>query len=121
MLQINKISKYKTWIVVLGLIVGLALVCHPVASYFFDSSICQIEQQSQDDSTDQEKPEAKISSFNAVTPAQQVVSSIADYFILEEIELDEDRDIENHSTFVEKLPEKLIRVLFNFIISPNAP
>ncbi|MFY0627975.1 MAG: hypothetical protein JXR07_16880 [Reichenbachiella sp.] len=121
MMNIRKISKYQVWVIVLGLIVGLALVCQPIASHFFDSSLCQVEQNAHEDSAEKEAPDTKISAFNAVTPAQQVATTIADLFILDEIILDEDRDNGYDITFVEKIPGKLVRVLFNFIISPNAP
>ncbi|PIB36558.1 hypothetical protein BFP72_14685 [Reichenbachiella sp. 5M10] len=114
------ISKRNAFILILGMIIGMALIGQPIAKHYVDDlSYCQVD--SEDETTDQEGSQEKLSILEAVTPAAQF-QVITTYYHLLHTPVVFVGEIKHTSIdFIEKLPQKLQKVLFNFIIATNAP
>ncbi len=122
---LHDISKRNALILLLGMLVGIAVIGQPIAKeYIKHHQCCELQKKkesSEDKQEDSSQQQEEISVLEAVAPAAQLQVTSIEYDILDaEITF---RDLStgfNHD-FIEKLPQKLLRILFNFIISPNAP
>lgn len=119
---INNISKYKTLILVIGMVAALGIIAQPVLKAYADCEfVCEIEKDTADEKQDSENPnEAQISTLEAVAPTAQIHFAPLDFI------LNTQPKVENSETgtvdrLAVRLPEKLLKVLFNIIIAPNAP
>ncbi|WP_073120700.1 hypothetical protein [Reichenbachiella agariperforans] len=124
MKRIEDISKRNALILILGIMVGLAVIGQPIAvNYVKSHTCCELKKKQQSDETTDDVPQnqEEISSLEAVAPTAQIQVLSVDYDILEgKISFIETiRDYQH--AFNEKLSEKLLKVLFNYIIAPNAP
>lgn len=120
---INNITKYKALIIAIGMMAGLGIVAQPVLKAYVDyEKICQIEKDSdQNNDSGKESPsDAQISALEAVAPTAQIHLSPLD-FVLEDQPEVETRETGTLAKTAVRLPEKLLKVLFNIIIAPNAP
>lgn len=121
---INNISKYKTLILVIGMIAAMGIVAQPVLKVYGNCEIiCQLDKDIADDkdTSDKENPnEAQISTLEAVAPTAQIHFAPLD-FILNDQPPVETSEAGTMDRLAVRLPEKLLKVLFNIIIAPNAP
>lgn len=121
---INHISKYKTLILTIGMIAALGIIGQPIMKAYADCEfICQVEESTADEkeNTESEDPnEAQISTLEAVAPTAQIHFTPLDFVMNDqpEVETSESRTLDRLAV---RLPEKLLKVLFNIIIAPNAP
>ncbi|MEO9850103.1 MAG: hypothetical protein ABJE80_12695 [Reichenbachiella sp.] len=123
--MINNITKYKALILAIGMIAGLGIVAQPVLKAYVDcEKICQLEKNADSDQksdAEEENPnEAQISALEAVAPTAQIHLSPLD-FVLEDQPEAEMPETSILAKMAVRLPEKLLKVLFNIIIAPNAP
>lgn len=126
MKTINHIAKFKTFILVIGLIAGLGIVAQPILKNYVDcTERCEInkESDSNDDSSkksDQSDEKTYVSALEAVAPTAQIHFSPLDFLL------------QNHTPTTKpalslaeylavNLPEKFVKFLFNVLIAPNAP
>ena len=74
-------------------------------------------------SQDSDTPETFVfsTSIEALAPSPIFHNASTIYFVLDEILLIEELDLNFDFEFFEVFSENLIRILFNFIIAPNAP
>ncbi len=108
----------------IGLIIGLAVVGQPILKEYFDCPLtCEIkkDQESQKSEKEDQKSIEQISTLEAVTPVSQVQQIATDFFILNILSFKTEEAKSQAPTFNEKIPVKLLKVLFNIIIAPNAP
>lgn len=121
---INNISKYKTLILTIGMIAALGIIGQPIMKAYADCEfICEVEKDVADEKqgTEKENPaEAQISTLEAVAPTAQIQFAPLD-FVLSELPTVADSKSETVEKLAVRLPEKLLKVLFNIIIAPNAP
>lgn len=121
---INNISKYKTLILTIGMVAALGIIGQPVMKAYADCEfICQLDKDvaEEKDNTDKENPnDAQISTLEAVAPTAQIHFAPLDFVLNNqpEVEHSETRTLDRLAV---RLPEKLLKVLFNIIIAPNAP
>lgn len=123
--MITNIAKFKTLILAIGMMAGLGIVAQPILkAYASDELVCQIEKDeasSQQSDADKENPnDAQISTLEAVAPTAQIQLSPLD-FVLEDQLTTETSETKLMTKMAVRLPEKLLKVLFNIIIAPNAP
>lgn len=123
--MITNIAKFKTLILAIGMMAGLGIVAQPILkAYASDELVCQIEKDeasSQQSDADKENPNgAQISTLEAVAPTAQIQLSPLD-FVLEDQLTTETSETKLMTKMAVRLPEKLLKVLFNIIIAPNAP
>lgn len=106
------------------MIIAIAVIGQPIAKEYIDCPFtCEIKDDHRsDDTQDDKEPIAEqISAFDAVAPTAQLQVVNADFFI---IDLSTNHNIEDEirsTPFIEKISRKLLKVLFNNIIAPNAP
>ncbi len=117
MLRLKDISKLRSGVLALGIVLAVAIIGLPIAAQY-NTQLSQVEVQ--DDESDSESSEF-IASFEAVAPAPIFQDASTIYFVLDEIRMVEELDLTFDFEFIEVFSENLIRVLFNFIIAPNAP
>ncbi|MEO9967541.1 MAG: hypothetical protein ABJF11_17220 [Reichenbachiella sp.] len=123
---ITNIAKYKSFILLVGMLAGLCIVAQPIVRSYVDSAITyQVDQKATD--SDQQKDakegnpsEVQISVLEAVTPTAQLHLSPLDFTVQDQPTAEAPRS-KTLVSAVEVLPEKLLKVLFNIIIAPNAP
>ncbi len=101
----------------IGLIIAILVIGQPFLTE--KSDLCDKKVEQSDDKS--ETNDEAVSSLEAVSPTHQVQDVSTAYYILDEVFLDEEVIHEKTSAFIEKVRTNLIRVLFNFIIAPNAP
>ena len=116
--RLQNILKHRTLLIVTGIVIALAIVSVPVMkSYVTCPVVAKCEPT---DKQEEKKPETQVSSFDAVAPVLQVD------FNIEEI-LTEVFKIEHNTVqpailkYISETPEKFLKILFRWIISPNAP
>lgn len=106
------------------MMIGIAVIGQPLIREYMDCPLtCKIKDDSNNDETqDDEGPVSEqISAFEAIAPAAQIQVVSTDFFILD-LSLHNNYETEIRSTlFIEKASQKLLKVLFNNIIAPNAP
>lgn len=120
---INNISKYKTLILVIGMVAALSVVAQPVLKAYADCEfVCQVEKKGADqqDSEKENPSEAQISTLEAVAPTAQIHFAPLDFIMNTQPKV-EDSEMGTMDRLAVHLPEKLLKVLFNIIIAPNAP
>ncbi|WP_422361674.1 hypothetical protein [Reichenbachiella sp.] len=121
---INHISKYKTLILTIGMIAALGIIGQPIMKAYADCEfMCQMDKDVNDkkDSSDKENPnEAQISTLEAVAPTAQIHFAPLDFVMNDQPEV-EPSETQTLDRLAVRLPEKLLKVLFNIIIAPNAP
>ncbi|WP_420582000.1 hypothetical protein [Reichenbachiella sp.] len=120
---INHISKYKALILSIGMIAALGIVGQPIMKAYADCEfICQVEKAANEkDNSETENPnEAQISTLEAVAPTAQIHFAPLDFVLNDqpEVETPKSKALDRMAV---RLPEKLLKVLFNIIIAPNAP
>ncbi|MCV9387725.1 hypothetical protein [Reichenbachiella ulvae] len=120
---LHDISKRNALILILGMLVGIAVIGQPIAKeYIKHHQCCELKKESSDEKQeDRSNEQEEISALEAVAPAAQIQVTSIDYDLLDTEIIFRDFVSNFNHDFVEKLPQKLLRVLFNFIISPNAP
>lgn len=123
--MLKHISKRHTLVILLGMFVGIAVIGQPIVNeYVKQQERCELkkEKENSDEKSEDSTPEGeKISGIEAVAPATQIQVTDVDYDLMDtKVSFQVFVKKLNHD-FVESLSEKLLRVLFNFIISPNAP
>lgn len=119
---INNIAKYKSLILLIGIIAAIGLIAQPIAkSYAECEVISQVEKSAADQQQSEENPnDTQLSTLEAVAPTAQIHFAPLD-FVLEKTADPDIEEIENLTNTSVRLPEKLLKVLFNIIIAPNAP
>lgn len=119
---ISNIAKYRTFILLIGMMAGLSIIAQPLASAYVTSKIAdRTEKNVESDQQSTENPsEAQISTLEAVTPTAQLQLSPLT-LILEDELIEESLESKTWAKLVVHLPEKLLKVLFNILIAPNAP
>jgi len=126
MIKINDILNFRLLILSLGLVIGLGIVAQPMVENYIDcKSLCKAapdDSHPENSSSDEEKNESdtKFSSFEAVTSAVHIDVSPTN-LVTEEISIDKNPARITFAEMVRKVPRKLLKVLFNRIIAPNAP
>lgn len=122
MIYIKDISNKKGWILLIGLMIGLGIISQPIVESYADCrDTSSIEQNSADDnSSDEKEVETQVTALQAVNSVVHIDVSPSD-ITTTEISLDTNPERTSFSELVEKIPPKLLKVLFNRIISPNAP
>lgn len=118
MKKLQNILSAKSLIIAVGLITALIIVGQPVVDKHFKKT-CDKKVEQKSDDTDQ--GEETLSSLEALSPTHSVKDVSAAYYILEVIEVTTAVFERHTAVLVEKLRTNLIRILFNFIIAPNAP
>ena len=116
MMRIKDIAKFKGIIMVLGVVLATAIVGLPMVTQF-DRADAKIEAQN-DDSTESIE---YVASFEALTPSPIFQDASTIYFVLDEILLVEEVNLSFEFEVFEVFAEDFTRILFNFIIAPNAP
>lgn len=108
----------------MGMVIAIAVIGQPIAKEYIDCPFTSEvkEDQSSDNTQDGKEPVSEqVSAFDAVAPTAQVQVISSDFFIID-LFVNHNVDNEVRSTpFIEKISEKLLKVLFNNIIAPNAP
>ena len=117
MKRLQKIVTRKVLIVLIGLITAIVVVGQPIMIEQF--KVCSRLMEQTDDQS--EVNDETVSTLEAVSPAHQIQDISTAYYILEEVILDEEVIYEKTSEITERACTNFIRVLFNFIIAPNAP
>ncbi|WP_084373530.1 hypothetical protein [Reichenbachiella faecimaris] len=121
---INNISKYKMLILVIGMVAALGIVAQPVLKVYADCEfICQLDKDIADEKGDSEKEipnESQLSTLEAVAPTAQIHFAPLDFVLNDQPEV-ETSEMQTLDRLAVRLPEKLLKVLFNIIIAPNAP
>lgn len=122
---INNIAKYKTLILVVGIVAALGMIAQPIAKTYAECEIIsQVDKNAADtqqDGADDENPnEAQISTLEAVAPTAQIHFAPLDFILVKTSDPDVE-EIKGLTDTTIRLPEKLLKVLFNIIIAPNAP
>ncbi|UXP32970.1 hypothetical protein N6H18_03245 [Reichenbachiella agarivorans] len=111
-----------TLILIFGMLVGIAVIGQPIAKNYIDAAVCcKIKQDDKADDTDSTENPEVISSLEAVAPATQFQVVTMDYQTLDAQITFEGLNRAFSYEFVEELSQKLLKVLFNYIIAPNAP
>lgn len=121
--MITNIAKYKTLILIIGMIAGLGIVAQPILKAYVDCEvICKLvkDTDQQKDAQKENPNDAQISTLEAIAPTAQIHLSPLD-FVLEDLPTAETPKANQMMRMAVQLPEKLLRVLFNIIIAPNAP
>lgn len=122
---LHDISKRNALILIIGMLVGIAVIGQPIAKeYIKQNQCCELKKKkesSEEKQEDRSSEQEEVSILEAVAPAAQIQVASIDYDLLDTEISFRDRVSNFNHDFVEKLPEKLLKVLFNFIISPNAP
>ncbi len=106
----------------LGIVIALSVIAVPVLQNHISSSfsISKSEQKQNHSDSNQDTEQTNIAEFQAVTPVAQADFQL-DYTLSEQIA---DKSLafrENATAFIQKTSQKLFRILFRLIISPNAP
>lgn len=121
---INNISKYKTLILTIGMIAALGIIGQPIMKTYADCEfICQVEKADADKKNGAEEGnpnEAHISTLEALAPTAQIHFAPLDFVLNDQPEV-ETSETQTSDRMAVRLPEKLLKVLFNIIIAPNAP
>ena len=123
---LNHIAKFKTLILVIGLIAGLGIVAQPILKNYVDcTERCDIERESNsenDSNTESNNPEnaTYVSALEAVAPTAQIHFAPLDFLLQKQTPTSKPA-----TSLVEylavNLPEKFVKILFNVLIAPNAP
>lgn len=109
-------------IIGLGLLVGLTVLGQPLLDQYCEGKVCETDHHDEDAAdADKSSNGETISMLEAVTPVQQVSSTATNYFVLDEFWQDTEENSAGNAELFQKIFNKFIRVLFNFILSPNAP
>ena len=105
------------------MIAAFGIISQPVLKAYAKCEIIQSieEDASTDSNSDQESPNAsQISTLEAVAPTAQIHLTPLDFVLVEQANVEQPKQ-NAVSNLVVQLPEKLLKVLFNIIIAPNAP
>ncbi len=106
----------KTLVLLAGVLVAFAVMCGPVLKQYVPCPLTQCEQKDQQE----EQEETKVSALEAVAPVVQAHTQFGD-FVIEVLDPEHNTEQTRFSSFVGEIPQKLFKVLFRWIISPNAP
>lgn len=122
MIKIKDIVDKKVLIILIGMLIGLGIVAQPIVETYVDcNETCCIDPNSSDNSDSDEKDaETQVTALQAVNSAVHIDVTPTD-FVMEEISIDTHPERTAFSELVDKVPPKLLKVLFNRIISTNAP
>lgn len=118
MQKVKDIFQSKTLIILIGAMIGAAILAQPVMRNYCDT-ICQIEQEDQADQSTEDQE--KVASLEALVPTPQIEVASTEYSILDEFKIEIVEDTFADFVQLEHITDKLVRILFNFIIAPNAP
>lgn len=104
------------------MIIAIAVIAQPIAKEYVACPFTAEVKEDNDSKKDSEEPISdQVSAFDAVAPTAQLQIINADFFIID-LFMGHSIDNEARSTpFIEKISKKLLKVLFNNIIAPNAP
>lgn len=117
MIRVTNILKYKTLILLTGVLIAFAVISGPVLKEYV---VCPVTSCEQSDEQQEKDQETKVSSFDAVTPVLQF------NFDISEIRF-EIQTVEHNTVRTEVLDyfnegsQNFLKVLFRWVISPNAP
>ncbi|MFY0654972.1 MAG: hypothetical protein JXQ96_23275 [Cyclobacteriaceae bacterium] len=118
MVEVRDILKHKTLLLVTGILIAFALVAGPVIRDYVQCEVTAKCEQS--DKQDDEKPETKVSSFDAVALVLQLNFNLND-LLFEVLNIEYITTQISISDELSERPQKLLQILFRRIISPNAP
>ena len=122
MLNIKNIANKKMLTILVGLMIGLGIIAQPIVEVYVDceETCCIEEKATETDDQDEKEAETQVTALQAVNSVAQI-DLTPNEFVLEEISQDTNPERTVFSELVEKIPPKLLKVLFNRIISTNAP
>lgn len=116
--RLQNILKHKTLLIITGVVIALAIVSVPVLKNYVTCPV--VSKCEQSDSQEEKQPEAQVSSFDAVAPVLQLNFNLEE--ILTEVFTIEYNTIQTEVfRYISETPEKFLKILFRWIIAPNAP
>lgn len=117
MIRVTNILKYKSLILLTGVLIAFAVVSGPVLKEYV---VCTITSCEQSDEQQENESETKVSSFDAVTPVLQFNFNLSE--ILFEILTVEHNTVQTGVlNYFTEGSQNFLKVLFRWVISPNAP
>ena len=106
------------------MVAAVGIVSQPILKTYANCEfICQLDKDvaEEEGKTENENPNAaQISTLEAVAPTAQIHFSPLDFILNDQPEV-ETSETQTLDQLAVRLPEKLLKVLFNIIIAPNAP
>ncbi|MEQ6120063.1 hypothetical protein [Reichenbachiella sp. MALMAid0571] len=116
--RLHNILKHKTLLIVTGVVIALAIVSVPVLKNYVTCPV--VTKCEQTDKQEDKQPETQVSSFDAVAPVLQINFNLEE--ILIEVFTIEYNTVQSQILkYISETPEKFLKILFRWIISPNAP
>ncbi len=117
MMRVTNILKYKTLILVTGVLIAFAVVSGPILKEYI---VCPVTSCEQSDEQQEKESQTKVSSFDAVTPVLQFNFNLSE--ILFEILTVEHNTVQTDVlNYFNQGSQNFLKVLFRWVISPNAP
>lgn len=126
MIKTKDILKYKLLILTVGIVTGMGIIAQPIVQKYVDcDTICKSEKNDSNSEIptsdqDNQKSASSVATLQAISTASHIDITPTDVDI-EEIDVHENPAITTFAEIVGKAPQKLLKVLFNLIIAPNAP
>lgn len=116
--RLQNILQYKTLILITGVVIAFAVMCGPVLKKYVTCPIAVKCEQT--DQQQEKQPETQVSSFDAVAPVLQA-NFILDEILIEVFTIEHNTGQPGILKYIAETPQKFLKVLFRWIISPNAP
>ena len=116
--RVQQILKQKTLLIITGVVIAMAIIGGPVLKEYIkcdDIAACE-----KSEKKEQKTPDTQVSSFDAIAPILQLNFDLSDV-LLEIINVEYKSEKTGVLEYTRAAPQKFMKVLFRWIISPNAP
>ena len=118
MIRLQHISKFRILTITLGVLIAMVLVSGPVLKEKFDCTAeLKTEQKSE---SGEDKTVPQISTLDAVAPVLQFNFNLEELYF-EVFDTEHKSEKTTPFAYFVEAPQKLFKILFRWIISPNAP
>ena len=117
MIRITKILKFKTLILLTGVLIAFAVISGPVLKEYILRAIPTCEQS---DQNREKQPETQVSSFDAVAPVLQFNFNLSE-ILFEILTVDHNTVKTDVLNYFAVASQNFLKVLFHCVITPNAP
>ena len=114
------ILKLRSAVAILGMVIAMAVISGPMFHSHLEAASKEVSKSEQSDESEDHKSETQLSTYEAIATVLQSNFELKE-ILVEILTIEHNTEQKHVFLSVKQTPQKLLRVLFRWIVSPNAP